>query len=178
MLNEEDILPTKEIALELLRTLKLPISVRRHSISVANKAFKIASKIKKAKVDKDLIIIGALLHDIGRSKTHGFEHALIGGKILRERGYPSALSRICETHILGGLDREDAKEAKLPEKDYIPTTLEEKIVCLADKMTSGIRTVSVKQRFERWFQKYGMSDMLLKSQKRIEEIQQEIENLM
>ena len=107
MVNKEEILPDRDFAIELLKKLKIPLSVRRHSEKVADKAIEIARKIKKAKVDMNLIEIGALLHDIGRTKTHSFKHALIGGKILRQRGFSEKLARICETHILGGLDRED-----------------------------------------------------------------------
>ncbi|MFX0139188.1 MAG: hypothetical protein ACFFDN_36435, partial [Candidatus Hodarchaeota archaeon] len=109
---------------------------------------------------------------------HGFKHALIGGKILRQRGFSDRLARICETHILGGLDKEDAKKFGLPEKDYLPITLEEKIICLADKHMAGTREVSIQNRFNRWFQKYGKSKILIKSKKRIEKIQKEIEELM
>ena len=179
MINvEEEILPTRDIALDLMRKLRVPFSVRRHSIKVAENALKIAHKIKKVDVNIHLIEIGALLHDIGRSSTHGFKHALIGGKILKERGFPKKIARICETHILGGLDAEDAKEVGLPVKDYLPETYEEKIVCLADKMTSGSKTVSIQRRFENWFQKYGKSKLLLKSRKRVEKMQKEIKALM
>jgi len=176
--KKEEIIPDREFALDLLRRLKIPLSVRRHSEKVADKALEIADKITKTNVDKNLIEIGALLHDVGRTKTHGFRHALIGGKILRERGFSINLARICETHILGGLDKEDAKRFGLPEKDYLPKTLEEKIICLADKQMAGTREVTIKERFNRWFQKYGRSRILLKSKKRIEQIQQEIESLM
>ena len=176
--KKEEIIPDREFALDLLRRLKIPLSVRRHSEKVADKALEIADKITKTNVDKNLIEIGALLHDVGRTKTHGFRHALIGGKILRERGFSINLARICETHILGGLDKEDAKRFGLPEKDYLPKTLEEKIICLADKQMAGTREVTIKERFDRWFQKYGRSRILLKSKKRIEQIQQEIESLM
>ena len=176
--KKEEIIPDREFVLDLLRRLKIPLSVRRHSEKVADKALEIAEKITKANVDKKLIEIGALLHDVGRTKTHGFRHALIGGKILRERGFSIKLARICETHILGGLDKEDAKRVGLPEKDYLPKTLEEKIICLADKQMAGTREVTIKERFDRWFQKYGRSRILLKSKKRIEQIQQEIESLM
>ena len=177
-MKKEEILPNREFALALLRTLKIPLSVRRHSEKVADKAIEIANKIKKAKVDLNLIEIGALLHDIGRTQTHGFKHALIGGKILRQRGFPEKLARICETHILGGLDKDDAKNLGLPEKDFLPKTLEEKIICLADKQMAGTREVSIQKRFNKWFQKYGRSKILLKSKKRIEKIQKEIEELM
>ncbi|MFX1375403.1 MAG: HDIG domain-containing metalloprotein [Promethearchaeota archaeon] len=178
MEKEEDILPDRDFAIDLLRKLKIPHSVRRHSEKVADKALEIAKKITKVKVDLNLVEIGALLHDIGRTKTHGFKHALIGGKILRERGFSEKLVKICETHILGGLDLEDAKKFGLPEKNYMPISLEEKIICLADKHMAGTKEVSIKERFNRWFQKYGRSQILVKSKKRIEKIQQEIESLM
>ncbi|MHA1147056.1 MAG: HD domain-containing protein [Promethearchaeota archaeon] len=176
--KEVDNIPPWDIALSLLKNLKITFMVTRHSLKVAVKSRKIANKITKVGVNKKLVEIGGLLHDIGRSKTHGFAHALIGGRILRERGFSHKLARICETHILGGLDREDAIQLGLPERDYLPESIEEKIVCLADKMTSGTRDVSVEKRFEIWFRKYGKSKLLLKSKDRVEKIQKEIESLM
>ena len=79
---------------------------------------------------------------------------------------------------MGGLDKEDAKSVGIPEKDYLPETVEEKIVCLADKMTSGTRDVTIEKRFENWFRKYGRSKLLLKSKERVEKIQEEINSLM
>lgn len=178
MANKEEILPDREFALDLLKELKTPLSVRRHSEKVADKAIEIAQKIKKVQVDINLVEIGALLHDIGRTQTHSFKHALTGGKILKQRGFSKKLARICETHILGGLDKEDAKKIGLPEKDYLPLTLEEKIICLADKHMAGTREVSIQERFNRWFRKYGKTELLLKSKKNIEKIQKEIEELM
>ena len=140
---------------------------------------RINNKNRKGLNRKDLVEIGALLHDIGRSKTHGFNHALIGGKILRDKGFPEKIARICETHILGGLDKEDIIKLNLKIKDssYLPETLEEKIVCLADKHMAGRREVTIEERFQTWFTKYGKSRILLKSKKRIEKIQKEIQNL-
>ncbi|MBD3255289.1 MAG: HDIG domain-containing protein [Candidatus Lokiarchaeota archaeon] len=171
-------LPGKRYCIQLLKELKVPYSVRRHSIRVAQKALEIAKKINSADIDQNLVLAGALLHDIGRAKTHGFRHALWGGKILRKLGFCEELARICETHILGGLDKSDAKEVGLPDKDYLPTTIEEKIVCLADKHMSGSQEVSIDERFEKWFEKYGRSNILLKSRKRIKAIQKEIRSLI
>ena len=180
------LLPDREFVLELLKKLRVPYSVRRHSLQVAEIAIDIANNIKRAKVDKKLVEIGALLHDVGRASTHGFGHGFNGGKILRERGFPEELARICERHILGGLDKEDAKSVGLPEKNFYPVTLEEKIVSLADKLTVRSRQVSVNEsinksindRFQIWFNKYGKSKILLKGKERIEKIQKEIEDLM
>ncbi len=170
-------LPSRDIAFELLKILKVPYQVRRHSLKVSEKALELAEKITKYNINLELVEIGALLHDVGRSKTHGFKHAIIGGKILRERGFPKELGRICETHMLGGLDKEDAKKIGLPERDYLPLTLEEKIICLADKHIAGTKDVSIEQRFEKWFSKYGKTQILTKAKERIDAIQKEIEDL-
>lgn len=173
----EETLPNSDFAFDLLKKLKVPYNVRRHSLKVAEKAIELAEKIKLREVDMDLIEIGSLLHDIGRCKTHGFNHALIGAKLIRERGLSERLAKICETHILGGLDKEDAKQVGLPERDFLPQTLEEKIICLADKHIAGTKEVSIEQRFEKWFNKYGKTRILIKAKERIEKIQREIEDL-
>ena len=167
----------RKFAIELMRNLKLPFSIRYHSHSVANMALKIANKITKVDLDKNLIEVGALLHDIGRTKTHGFRHGLEGGKILKQHGCSNGLIRICETHILGGLDKADARKIGLPEKNYLPETIEEKIVCLADKFMKGTKEVSIEQRFKKWFLKYGRTEILLKSRRRIKKIKEDIEKL-
>ena len=171
-------LPSRDIAFELLRFLKVPYQVRRHSLKVSEKALELAEKITKDNINLDLVEIGALLHDVGRSKTHGFKHGIIGGKILRERGFPKELARICETHILGGLDKDDTNNVGLPQKDYLPQTLEEKIICLADKLIAGTKEVSIEQRFEKWFSKYGKTEILIKSKERVQSIQEEIASLI
>lgn len=173
----EETLPNSDFAFDLLKKLKVPYNVRRHSLKVAEKAIELAEKIKLREVDMDLIEIGSLLHDIGRCKTHGFNHALIGAKLIRERGLSERLAKICETHILGGLDKEDAKQVGLPERDFLPQTIEEKIICLADKHIAGTKEVSIEQRFEKWFNKYGKTQILIKAKERIEKIQREIEDL-
>ena len=173
----EDTLPNSDFAFDLLKELKVPYHVRRHSLKVAEKALDLAEKINRKDIDKDLLEIGGILQDIGRCKTHDFQHGIIGAKILKERGYSKRLSKICETHMLGGLDKEDAKLVGLPERDYIPLTLEEKIICLADKHISGTKDVTIDQRFEKWFSKYGETKILTKAKERIATIQTEIENL-
>lgn len=87
--------------------------------------------------DLRLLVAGALLHDIGRTITHGVEHALKGGEILSERGYHRSLIDIVERHIGGGITREEARGQGLPFKDYLPKTLEEKLVCHADNTAGG-----------------------------------------
>lgn len=177
MNKKEGTIPRRSEALELMEKLNLPPSIKRHSIKVAEKALEIGKKINKVEVNKPLIEVGALLHDIGRSETHGFEHGLAGGGILRSYSFSDDLARICETHILGGLDKEDARGVGLPEKSYIPETIEEKIVCLADKYILEDQEVGVEERFNKWFNKYGRTKVLVKSKKRVEKFQKELNKL-
>jgi uncharacterized protein (TIGR00295 family) len=183
MSNEGFFLPDKDFALKLLKKVGVPYPVRKHSIRVAQKALEISQKIKKNHLDKKLIEIGALFHDIGRSETHGLEHGIVGAKILKNRGFPESICRICETHVLGGLDKQEAKKYLKgvhfqDSKDFLPKTLEEKIVCLADKYLKGSKEVDLETRFNTWFSKYGRSEILLSSKKRVEKIQKELSSMM
>ena len=49
------------------------------------------------------------------------------------------------------------------------------IICLADKHIAGTKDVSIEQRFEKWFSKYGKTQILIKAKERIATIQKEIE---
>jgi len=85
-------------------------------------------------VDLDLVRAGALLHDIGRGRTHGMRHAVAGAELAREMGLPEELVLIIERHIGAGVEREEAVRLGLPPKDYMPLTVEEKIVAHADNL--------------------------------------------
>ena len=112
---------------------------------MAKIALKIARRLKKKgfNVDLELVEIGALLHDIGRSKTHTVHHAIVGAKIAKQRGLPEPIVKIIERHVGGGITAQEAEKLGWPVKDYIPETLEEKIVCYADKLVEGNKEVPV-----------------------------------
>lgn len=120
-------------------------SVIDHCKTVAGYAKEIAVKINEnavkkgipADIDINVVFIGGLLHDIGRSKTHGMRHAIEGGAIAVENGLDEKLVRIIERHIGAGIPMDEASGLGLPEKDYIPVTIEEKIVAHADNLVSG-----------------------------------------
>ena len=168
----------RNYALDLLKSVNLTDSIKQHSIKVASKGLEIANKICKRKVNKRLIEIGGLLHDIGRSITHDFNHGFVGGQILKEKGFSKDFIRICETHVLGGLDKDDAKTVGMPERNYFPISIEEKIVCLADKYLIGTKEVSIEDKLNHWFNKYGKTAILAKSRNRIKSIENEIRKLM
>ena len=102
-------------------------------------AKEIVSRVKGA--DPDLVAAGALLHDIGRSVDHSIMHAYIGSQIVQAHGLPQSIVDIVRKHTGAGLDAEDVEELGLPDADYMPRTLEEKIVAHADNMVSDNKVV-------------------------------------
>lgn len=93
-------------------------------------------------VDRELVIAGALLHDIGRSVDHSIMHAYIGSRIVEDLGLAPELVDIVRKHTGAGLDEADVEELRLPAGDYMPRTLEEKIVAHADNLVSDNRVVT------------------------------------
>ncbi|MEE8402707.1 MAG: HD domain-containing protein [Candidatus Hydrothermarchaeaceae archaeon] len=86
-------------------------------------------------IDLKIIELGAILHDVGRSRSDRVvEHGVKSGEIIREQGFPETVARIGETHIGVGIARTEASSLGLPERDFIPKTLEERIVCYADNL--------------------------------------------
>ena len=139
-------LPSRTEALNTLREVGCSESVINHSLLVTKIAMEIASSIsRKRSVNLHLVEIGGLLHDIGRSTTHGVRHGLVGSEILEKLGYPHTLVRLARNHVGAGIPREEAKVLGLPPTDYLPTTVEEKVVCYADKLVSGSNGVTFEE---------------------------------
>jgi uncharacterized protein len=120
-----------------------------HCKTVSKAALDIAERVKLP-VDRELIRLGGLLHDIGRSKTHGIEHAVMGVEIGRELGLPETVLRIIERHIGAGITAREAVRLGLPQKDYMPLTPEEKIVSYADNLISGVRAMPFYEALDRF----------------------------
>jgi uncharacterized protein (TIGR00295 family) len=126
-----DRLPTEEECLGILRGLGTSDNVIEHILSVKRLAVKMA---ELAGADVELVCAGAMLHDAGRSVTHGITHAVEGKRLLEERGLPGPVIDIVKKHIGAGILPEEAAILGLPPDDYIPRTLEEKIVAHADNL--------------------------------------------
>ncbi|MCK4525380.1 MAG: HDIG domain-containing protein [Candidatus Andersenbacteria bacterium] len=121
--------------------------VLNHSLLVLSKSVNIIARKKLYnKVDFDLIISGCLLHDIGafefmknfdKFQKDYLKHGIIGGKILRKEGLKKE-ALIAERHIGSGLSKNYIIENNLPlpKKDFLPVTLEQKLICYADKFHS------------------------------------------
>jgi len=106
-------------------------------------------------VDMRLVEAGALLHDIGRSRTHDVDHAIVGAEIAREMGLPEELVGIIEVHIGAGIPADEAVELGLPERHFFAETLEEKIVAYADKLIMGRREVPFEMTVDSFALKLG-----------------------
>lgn len=142
--------------IELLEKENTPENVISHCKAVYKKAMEIASNFDN--VDRDLIKKGALLHDIGRSKTHGITHAIKGVEIAKKYGYNRDVLKIIERHIGAGITPEEAEKLGLPKKSYVPQTLEEKIVAHADNLISGSEEVDIDFVIRKWKRKIEDSD--------------------
>ena len=108
-----------------------------HCRKVAHKAVEIARRTGQ-QLDMDLVVRGALFHDLGKSKTHAIEHGKLGAELGKQLGLPTAINDIMEKHIRGGLTESEAVELGLPVKDYRLKSLEERIIIYADRLVDII----------------------------------------
>lgn len=119
-----------------------------HSRQVADRALAIADARPELHLDRTLVSNGAMLHDIGIFLTdapgihcHGTHpylmHGYLGAQLMRQEGL-EAIARVCERHTGTGLTPENIRTQHLPipEGDYRPETLEEQLICYADKFYS------------------------------------------
>jgi uncharacterized protein len=145
-------LPTREQALNLLRESGCPKNVIKHCEAVADLAIEIAKRCleKGINVDIKLVEVGALFHDIGRSKTHSVHHAVIGAQIAKDLGLPEPIIAIIKRHVGGGITVEEARKLGWPKDVYTPQTLEEKIVSYADKLVEGSKRVSIEETIRKF----------------------------
>ena len=120
----------------------------KHSESVAKKALEIAKKAKNFNPDLKFIKEASMLHDIGMFLTNapkiecsGKEpyicHGVLGRELLEKEGFPRH-ALVCERHVGVGMSIEDIKSEKLPlpKRNMLPVSIEEEIICFADKFFS------------------------------------------
>lgn len=116
-------------------------------------------------VDLDLIKAGCMLHDVGRTITNGIEHAYLGADLLRDLEVDEKICLITERHIGAGITADEAKALGLPDRNYIPETIEEKIVAHSDNLVHGVTKVDLDFVIEKWNNKNMKQesiDMLIK----------------
>jgi uncharacterized protein len=125
-----------------------------HSRVVAKKSLAIAQSLdlpglNLKKLDLKFIEHAAMLHDIGifmtRARSLGcigenpyICHGYLGRKLLDEQGLSKEFGLVCERHTGAGITKENIEKNNLPlpARDMVPITIEEKIICVADKYHS------------------------------------------
>lgn len=120
----------------------------KHGDKVREKALKIAESVVDLNPDLKFIEEASMLHDIGIFLTHApgifcfgdfpyVCHGFKGFEILNGIGYKKH-GLVCERHTLMGIKREDIikRNLPLPERDMMPVSIEEKIICYADNFFS------------------------------------------
>jgi len=120
----------------------------RHGEDVARKAVAAAQNVSHLKPDLNFIREAALLHDIGMFLTNTPElgctgqhpyicHGYLGRELLEKKGLPKH-ALVCERHVGVGITAEEIKHHNLPlpVRNMTPVSIEEQIICFADKFFS------------------------------------------
>ncbi|MDR1724160.1 MAG: HDIG domain-containing protein [Tannerella sp.] len=127
-----------------------------HSRSVAEKALTIGRIHPEMGLDLAFVEEAAMLHDIGMKFCDAKEiscfgtysyicHGYLGADLMREEGFPRH-ALVCERHTGTGITIEMIRQQDmpLPHRDFMPVTLEEQLICFADKFYSKMKLDSEK----------------------------------
>ena len=119
-----------------------------HSRSVADKALALGQKHPELNLDLAFIGEAAVLHDIGIFQTDAPDiqcfgtypyicHGYLGADLVRKEGFPRH-ALVCERHTGAGLSLQNILDRglPLPHRDMLPVSMEEQIICFADKFFS------------------------------------------
>lgn len=119
-----------------------------HSNAVASKALSICNAHPELGADRDFVFRASQLHDIGIVSCDApgifcfgtlpyICHGVEGARMLGQEGM-LAEARVCERHTGSGITAEEiaSQALPLPPRDMLPVTIEEKIICYADKFYS------------------------------------------
>jgi len=119
-----------------------------HSEQIKNKALEIANRNPDLRIDTEFVAEAAMLHDIGifmcyaprihcHGENHYIKHGYLGAELLRAEGLPRH-ALVCERHTGVGISLKAIleKNLPLPHRNMLPVSLEEKLICYADKFFS------------------------------------------
>jgi uncharacterized protein len=135
----------------------------RHCLAVSLVAKSVGDVLApRCALDTDSLTIGALLHDIGRYKTHDpILHGVEGYRLLSGLGHERE-AFICASHILCGMARDEAPLYGLPRKDFLPLTLEERLVPLIDGVVEFDKPTTFTKRCESIARRYQGNEQFLR----------------
>jgi uncharacterized protein len=132
--------------------------VLAHSQKVKEVALKLAEEHPYA--DREFIKTASILHDIGRFKyppwKDSLKHGVEGSRILRREGLPKH-ALVAERHIGAGIPAKEifANRLLLPKRDFMPVSIEEKIIALADCLVEFDKRVGIKLVYESFKKELG-----------------------
>jgi uncharacterized domain HDIG len=140
-----------------------------HSFSVSDKALAIAKNHPELNLDLDFIYEASVLHDIGIFLTDAPDihcsgkypyicHGYLGSDLLKKEGFPRH-ALVCERHTGAGISKEEilSRRLPLPLRDMLPVSLEEQLICFADKFYSKTKLQKEKpiEKIRRSLSKHG-----------------------
>jgi len=133
------VIPSEGEAVALHRKYGSNERIIKHCQTVAMVAMILADEFERKghAVDREAVMAAAMLHDIGRTRVQTVMHGVEGASIVSGEGVDSKVAEIIRRHVGAGISSDEAKSIGLPDFDYIPRTLEERIVCFADKMVGS-----------------------------------------
>ena len=145
-------IPSEGEALAIHRKYGSKSIIIEHCKTVERVAVVVAKEFDREGVSVDVkaVAAGALLHDLGRTRVQTVWHGFEGAEMLVCEGVESKVVEIVRRHVGAGLAPEEAKKLGLPDFDFIPKTLEERIVCFADKMVDGDRVRPFEEEVRRF----------------------------
>ena len=122
-----------------------------HSRLVTKRALKICDLHPELNLNRRFVEEAAMLHDIGIYLCNApeiecfgshqyIEHGYLGSEILCREGLPKH-ALVCERHTGLGLSQEwiEKRNLPVPHRDMKPVSIEEQIICYADKYYSKSR---------------------------------------
>lgn len=139
---------TRDDAVELLSRYGGNAGWTRHCHAVAAAAARVGDALaEKRAIDRAFLWSGALLHDIGRHITHDpLGHGVEGYHLLSALGHAKE-AHVCASHLLFGLDAAEASHVGLPARDFVPRSIEERLVPLVDYLIEYDRPTTLEKRF-------------------------------
>jgi uncharacterized protein (TIGR00295 family) len=165
-------IPSKEECLIILKKYNTPLEVIQHCLTVTQIVEEFIFEISE--INKELVIAGAMLHDIGRSANHTIFHAVKGVELLKEENLDPRILSIVRNHIGTGIEKEEAVKLGLPPENYIPQTNEEILVSYSDNLAFGKKKRSFDEALKEFIAKFGVDSNIVK---RFYEHKEVIENL-
>jgi uncharacterized protein (TIGR00295 family) len=142
-----------------------------HCLAVADSASRLGRALEGPyAIDRDYLWSSALLHDIGRYVTHDpIRHGVEGYKLLSRLGHEKE-AFVCVSHVLFGLKASEAVQFGLPDHDFIPHTIEQRLVPLVDLMTEGVHATTLERRFSSLRKRYVENSYLMNRLDRAQQI--------